>query len=290
MERTLKSRTLGGYQNVKKIALIIAIVLVFGTMFTLPVQAASTYSISGTVTVNGVGLKNVKVTIKGTTMSAVTNGLGNYSIHYVPAGSSGTLVPALANYTFTPVSIAFNKLAAALSGQNFTAKIIKPVTYSISGKVTKGKVGLGGVLISFSTFTATTGTNGAYTISHVPAGTRGRLVPSLAGYAFTPGYIALSALSANLVNENFTGVVVYAISGKVTDQATGLPLGGVTVTIGSYSALTSATTGAYTIRNVPAGTSGALTPTLAGNTFTPPTITVTNLQAVMHGQNFVVAP
>jgi len=274
----------------KKLGLIIAIVLLFGTMFTLPVQAASTYSISGTITVNGVGLKGATVTIKGTTMKAVTNGLGNYAIHYVPAGSSGTLVPTLSNYTFTPISIAFAKIAAGLTGQNFTAKIIKPVVYSVSGKVLKGTLGLAGVLISFGTFTATTATNGSYMIANVPAGTRGRIVPSLAGYAFTPAYLTVSGLTANLVNQNFTGAIVFAVSGKVTDQATGLPLGGVTVTLGANSAMTSATTGAYTIRNVPAGTSGAITPSLAGKTFTPTTITITKLAADVHGQNFVAAP
>ena len=273
----------------KKLGLIIAIVMLFGTVFTLPVQAASTYSILGTVTVNGVGLKGVTVAIKGTTMSAVTNGLGNYAIHYVPAGSSGTLVPTLANYTFTPVSIAFTEIAAGLTGQNFTAKIIKPVVYSISGKILKGTLGLPGVLVTFSTFTATTATNGTYKIANVPARTRGRIVPSLAGYAFTPASITVSGLTANLVNQNFTGAIVFAVSGKVTDQATGLPLAGVTVTLGTHSAVTSST-GAYTIRNVPAGTSGALTPSLAGKTFTPTTITITNVQADVHGQNFVAAP
>jgi hypothetical protein len=223
-------------------------------------------------------------------MSSVTNGLGNYAIHYVPAGSSGTLVPTLANYTFTPISIAFAKLAAGLTGQNFTAKIIKPVVYSISGKVLKGTLGLAGVLIKFGTFTATTALNGTYMIANIPAGTRGRIAPALAGYAFNPAYITVSGLTANLVNENFTATVVFAVSGKVTDKATGLPLGGVKVTLGTHSAVTSTTTGAYTIRNVPAGTSGTLTPSLAGKTFTPPTITITNVQTNVHAQNFVAAP
>jgi len=274
----------------KKLAQIIAIVLLFGTIFTVPVQAASIYSISGTITVNSVGLKGVTVRIKGTTLSAVTNGLGNYSIHNVPAGSSGTLVPTLVNYTFTPVSIAFAKLAAGLTGQNFTAKIIKPVVYSISGKVTKGGVALAGVLITFGTYTTTTATNGKYILSKIPDGTRGRITPSLAGYAFTPAYVTVSGLKANLVNENFTSVRAYTIGGKVTDATTGLPVGGVTVSLGSFSSVTDNTTGAYTIRNVPSGTSGSLTASLAGMTFTPLSVTITNLAADLHGQNFVAAP
>jgi chitinase len=275
----------------KKLTQIIGVVMMLATVYTLPVQASSTHSISGNITLNAVGLKGVTVTIQGTTFSAVTDGLGNYSIHYVPSGTNGTLVPTLANYTFSPKNIAFANLQTTLTGQNFTATQISPIYYSISGKVTKGGVGLAGVLITFATsYTATTDVNGNYHIANVPTATKGRIVPSLAGYAFTPTSITVSSLGANLVNENFTATAVFTVSGKVTDAATLLPLGGVTVTLGSYSAVSSSTTGAYTIRNVPAGTSGTLTPSLTGKTFTPPSVTITNLQANLHSQDFVAAP
>jgi chitinase len=275
----------------KKFAQIIGIIAVLAAMFTLPVQAASVNTISGTITHNSVGLKGVVVSIKGTSFKATTNALGNYSIHNVPSGTTGSIVPVLANYTFAPVNLKFTNLQANLPGQNFVATQILVIKYSISGKVTRDGVhGTSGVLVTFGTFTATTGLKGTYTINKIPAGTRGRIVPSLAGYGFTPGYITVGGLSANLVNENFTSMVVYTVSGKVTETGTGLPFGGVTVTLGSFSAVTSSTTGAYTIRNVPAGTSGALTPTLTGETFTPPTITITSLAASLHGQNFVAAP
>jgi hypothetical protein len=274
----------------KKFAQIIGIITILAAMFTIPVQAASTHSILGTILYNGVGLKGVVVTIQGTSFTATTNGLGNYAIHYVPAGSSGTIVPTLANYSFSPVNIKFTNLQADLTAQNFTATQIHPVFYSISGKVTVNGAGLGGVLVTFGTLSNTTASNGTYTISNVPAGTRGRIVPSLVGYAFTPGYITVSGISSNLTNENFTAVVVYTVSGKVTDLATGLPLGGVTVTLGTHSAVTSSTTGAYTLRNLPAGTSGSLVPSLTGKTFTPTSIPVAPLTASLHGQNFVAAP
>jgi hypothetical protein len=237
-----------------------------------------------------VGLKGVTVKIKNTTLSAVTNGLGNYVIHSVPAGTSSSIIPTLSNYTFSPVSISFTSLAATLTGENFTATQIKPVLYSIAGTIKKNTVGLAGVTVTFATFTTTTATNGSYLISKIPVGTRGRIVPSKTGYAFTPTSITVSGITANLTKQNFTAVLAFTIGGKVTDQATGLPLGGVTVSLGSFSTVTSATTGAYTIRDVPAGTSGALTPTLAGMTFTPLSITITKLAADLHSQNFVAAP
>ncbi len=273
----------------KKFLLVVGIMMILASVFTLPVQASSTYSINGNITWNGVGLANVVVKISGTSFSGTTNGNGNYSIHYVPAGTSGTLVPTLSNFSFSPTSINFSNLSATLNGQNFTATQIKIIYYSISGKVTLNGVGLAGVTIKFSTFTTTTSSLGTYTISNIPAGSHGRIVPSLTGYAFTPTYISVSLLSSNLVNQNFTATVVYTVSGKVTDQATLLPLAGVTVTLGTHSAITSST-GAYTLRNLPAGTSGTLVPSLTGKTFTPTSITIAPLTASLHGENFVAAP
>jgi hypothetical protein len=274
----------------KKLLQSIALALILVGTVILPVQAASTYSISGTITLNAVALKGVTVTIQGTAFSAVTDGLGHYYIGSIPAGTSGTLIPTLSNYSFSPVNIKFAALTASLTAQNFTATQINPVFYSLSGTLTKGGVGLAGVTVTFSTYSALTNSAGAYTISNIPAGTRSRIVPKLTGYSFTPSYITVSGLSANLVNENFAATQLFTISGEVTDKATGLPLGGVTVALGTYSAISNATTGIYTIRNIPAGTSGILTPSLAGKTFTPATITITNLQASLHAQDFVAAP
>jgi hypothetical protein len=274
----------------KKLAQIITIALFLGGLFTLPVQAAATHSITGKITLNAVGLKGVTVTIQGTAISAVTNGLGDYALHGVPTGTNGSIVPTLANYSFSPASLPFTNIQATLIGQNFTATQTKQIYYYISGQVTKGGLGLGGVKITFGTLTTTTSATGSYAIYNIPAGTRGRIVATLAGNSFTPASISISALKANMVNENFVAASAFTVSGKVTDQATGLPLGGVTVTLGTLHAVSSATTGAYTIRNVPAGTSGVLTPSLAGKTFTPPTITVTNVQASLHALNFVAVP
>ena len=274
----------------KKLAQIIAIALLLVGTVTLPALAASTHSISGTVTLNGVTLKGVSVTIQGTAFSSVTDGLGNYHIASVPAGTSGTLVPKLINYSFSPVNIKFLSLAADLTAQNFKATLASSGLYSISGTITVGGIGLAGVKVAFSTYSALTNSVGVYTISNIPGGTTAKIVPSLAGYAFTPVYISISNLGANLVNENFTAAVLLTVSGKITDKASGLPLGGVTVTLGSLSAVSSATTGAYTLRNIPVGTSGTLTASLAGKTFTPPTIPITNLLVSLHSQDFVAAP
>ncbi len=270
-------------------------ILIFGLIFlpiidTPSIQTTSTHSINGNIMLNGVGLKGVTVTIPDTSLSGVTDGLGNYAIHGVPTGSGGLLVPTLANYSFSPVDIPFANLQANLIGDNFTATQISAIFYNVSGMVSLNGAGLAGVLISFGTFTATTATDGTYSITNIPSGTKGRIVPSLVGYIFTPTDITVANLSSNLINENFAASVVFTISGKVTDVTTLLPVGGVTVTFGTFSAVSSSTTGAYTIRDIPAGASGVVTPGLAGETFSPSGISVTNLQSDMHGQDFVASP
>ena len=274
----------------KKLGQILALALILVGTVILPVQAASTYSISGNITLNGVAMKGVTVAVQGTTFSAVTDGLGNYHIALIPAGTSGTLVPTLINYSFTPANIKFPAMLASLTAQNFTATLTNTALYFITGYITRNGTGLAGVTVSYSTFSGLTNSAGVYYITHIPAGTTARVTPKLAGYAFTPTSTYLFNLSKDLGNVNFTATVVLTVSGKITDQATGLPLGGVTVTLGALSAVSNATTGAYTISNVPVGTSGVLTPSLAGKAFTPATITITNLQASAHSQNFVAAP
>ena len=275
-----------------KFTRIIAVAMLFVGAFVLPAQAApGNYSISGNITVGGLALKGVTVVIKGTKFSAVTNGLGNYSITQIPVGKAGTVVPKLANYSFTPPNFNFTALSASLTAQNFLATQIKPVVYNIAGKVLKTNgTGLAGVTVTFGSFSAVTGNNGHYVIMNIPAGTRGRLIPSRLGFGFNPGSITTVGLTGNLKKQNFVGFKVFTVSGQVTETGTGLPLGGVTVTLGAYSAVSNATTGTYTINNIPKGTSGNLIPSLAGETFTPTLLVVTNLTAALHSENFVAAP
>jgi hypothetical protein len=270
---------------IKKLALIVTIILILSISLPQPVQAATGYTVSGTITLNGVGLKNVVVAISSTSYSAVTNGLGNYAIHYVPKGTSGYLTPSLAGYTFTPLNIHILSLPASLTSQNFTAKVALAF-YSISGKVSISSAGLAGVKITLGSYSTTTTTTGTYLFTNLPSGTSGKLTPKLTGYVFTPTSITVSNLHASLSSQNFTAAVAYQISGKVTLGSGGPALAGVTVAFGSYKAVTSST-GTYTIRNIPPGTTAKLTASLAGYTFSPTSITITNLQSNLHSQNFV---
>jgi len=71
----------------------------------------------------------------------------------------------------------------------------------------------------------------------------------------------------------------YSISGNVG-------VAGATIALGDKSAVSGAD-GTYTIEDIPAGMSGALTPTLAGYQFTPATISITAMTVNLTGKDYV---
>ena len=71
-----------------------------------------TYAISGSVTVGGVGLSGVTVSLSGTLAgSTLTNGSGSYSFGGLVAGGTYTLAASLAGYSFG-VPVTFSNLSA----------------------------------------------------------------------------------------------------------------------------------------------------------------------------------
>ena len=91
------------------------------------VAPASSYSISGTVTLGGAGLAGVAVS--DGTRSDVTAGDGSYTLTGVPNGSY-TVTPSLAgDYTFDPASRSVTVAGAAVTGADFAAT--RPFTLEI---------------------------------------------------------------------------------------------------------------------------------------------------------------
>jgi len=78
----------------------------------------STFSISGTVTLNGGGLAGV--TVSDGTRTANTNGSGAYTITNVPNAATYTVTPSFTGYTFTPASSAVTLSGANMTGVNFS--------------------------------------------------------------------------------------------------------------------------------------------------------------------------
>ncbi len=162
--------------------------------------AASTYSISGTITYNGSGLSGVSVTAGS--VSATTNASGAYTINGVANGTY-TVTPSLSGYTFSPASQSVTVNSANVTGINFTASG-GTVTYSISGTITAGGSSLSGVTVSTGSASATTNSSGTYTISGLGNGTY-TVTPSLSGYTFSPASQSVTINGANKTGINFAG-------------------------------------------------------------------------------------
>ncbi|MCX6868859.1 MAG: hypothetical protein NTV46_22185, partial [Verrucomicrobia bacterium] len=80
-----------------------------------------TYSISGKVTLNGVGLAGV--TVSDGTRSAVTAAAGTYTITGVPDAATYTVTPSLSGYSFTPASASVPVMGVNVTGKDFTAAV-----------------------------------------------------------------------------------------------------------------------------------------------------------------------
>jgi hypothetical protein len=75
------------------------------------------------------------------------------------------------------------------------------VAYSISGKVTNNTTNISGATIALGAYTATSGVDGTYTITGLPAGSNGSMTCTKAGYTFTA--ISVSAMTGNLTAQNY---------------------------------------------------------------------------------------
>ncbi|MBI5074886.1 MAG: carboxypeptidase regulatory-like domain-containing protein [Nitrospirae bacterium] len=257
--------------------------------------AVVTYSISGTVTLGGNPLSGVTMTLSGAASSSTTtDASGNYSFSGLANGNY-TVTPSRTGYTFTPVNRAVTVSGANVTGQNFTAQA-STATYSISGSVaTSGGIGPGGGPLSGVTMTlsgaasgtTTTNASGNYSFTGLATGNY-TVTPAKPGNTFTPVNRAVTVSGANVTGQNFTAqasTATYSISGTVTSG--GSPLSGVSITLSGASSGTTTTnaSGNYTFTGLANG-NYAVTPGLAGYTFTPTNRAVTISSANVSGQNF----
>ncbi len=164
-----------------------------------------TYCISGRVTLSGTGVSAVTVTLTGTQgSSTTTDASGNYSFCGLAGGGNYTVTPSRLGYAFSPASLTYNNLSANQAAANFTAST---VTYSISGRVTEGVLGVSGVTMSLTgsqTSSIATDANGYYAFSGLAAGGGYTVTPSKTNFTFSPASTTFSSLSANQT-ANFTG-------------------------------------------------------------------------------------
>jgi Bacterial Ig domain/Calx-beta domain/Beta-propeller repeat len=264
-------------------------------------------SISGQVRVGTAALGGLTVKLGGSKVAATTtDNTGKYTFTGLAPGGNYTVTPSHLHYNFSPSNMRFSNLSADQINKDFAATL---KTFTVSGLIKVGTVGLAGVTVKitsptpagFTPLTMTTTETGFYSFANLPAGRSYVVRPTMLNYNFTPASRAHSNLSANQVNQNFAATLkTYSISGRLTKSGTTTGLAGVTMTITSptpdgFEPRTTQTgsTGYYTFAGLPAGRNYTIKPTMTGYTFTPLTRNFTNLsanQAAGPATNFTGTP
>jgi hypothetical protein len=174
---------------------------------TTATATVATYSISGVVTLTGVPLPGVTVTLSGNSTGTYTTVAdGTYNFTGLTNGGTYAITPIpAAGHTFNPGST-----VVIFNGSDMAANFVATATassHTISGTVTGAGVS-SRVKITFSSASTTaevlTGTDGTYTSPSLPDGGPYTVTPYLSGYSFTPPNISDIILSgANSAGNDF---------------------------------------------------------------------------------------
>jgi plastocyanin len=171
------------------------------------------YSITGQVTSNGTGLAGVTMTLSGAgSATTTTDTNGNFTFSTLSNGSY-IVTPSNTGFTFAPMNSSKTVNSANITGVDFTATVNTNPTFSISGTVTSGGIGLAGVTMTLSgtgSATATTDTNGNYTFSTLLNGNY-IVTPSKTGFTFAPINSPQTVNSANITGVNFTATAALTV-------------------------------------------------------------------------------
>jgi uncharacterized repeat protein (TIGR03803 family) len=175
----------------------------------LPASGVSLSTISGRVFNIGGGSGLPGVTVTAGTNSATSDINGNYTITGVHAGEYFVFA-ATAGYVFTPAQDVV--VPPNASGVNFTATA---QTYSVSGHVFAGGVGLSGVsFLGHSSLN--TDANGAFSIT-AASGTDITLTPQFNGYVFNPASLDITVTNQNISNVNFFAYLMFNSVSRLSD-------------------------------------------------------------------------
>jgi beta-glucanase (GH16 family) len=164
--------------------------------------------------------------------------------------------------------------------------------FGISGTITPSAGGAGATvnLGGAATATTTADSGGSFSFTGLANGTYS-VMPTNAGYAFTPSSRVVTVSGASLTGVNFTASVAattYSVSGNISPVAGGA---GATVTLsgGGGGSVTADSQGNFTFSGLASGTY-TLTPSNPGYSFTPYSLTVTVSGANVTGLAFSAAP
>jgi hypothetical protein len=168
--------------------------------------ATAGYTISGKVTVTGVGLSGVTMTLSGgVSLTTTTDSLGDYSFNNLGNGTY-IITPSKEGYGFSPLSETVTISGANQGNIDFSATL----GYTISGQVTLKNSGLSGVTITLSgddSDTTITDSEGNYVFTGLSDGSY-TVTPSKEGYEFDPSSQEVTISGASEINIDFTAEVL----------------------------------------------------------------------------------
>jgi hypothetical protein len=175
-------------------------------------------TISGTVTnSSGTAISGATVSYSGGTASTGSN--GSYTLANVPAGTVSVTASAT-GYQSSTLSV--NVTAGVTTTQNFT--LTATVTAgTISGTVTNSSGNaISGATVSYTGGTASTDSNGSYTLANVPTGTVS-VTATATGYQSITQSVAVTANATT--TQNFTlspsSGQTYSVSGTLSPASNG---------------------------------------------------------------------
>ncbi len=245
---------------------------VTGVNFTVD---ATTGSISGKVK-NSTGTAISGATVSYTGGSVTTDSNGAYTLSNMQAGAVSITAAATGYQSSTQtVTVTANTTATA----NFT---LSATVGTISGTVTNSTgTGISGATVSYTGGSITAGTNGAYTLSNVPAGPVS-VTASATGYQSSTQTVTVTA--GTTTTQNFTlSTAAGTITGTVATSS-GTAISGATVSYNGGST-TTATNGSYTLSNVQVGT---VSVTASATGYQSSTQSVTVTASTTATQNFTL--
>lgn len=245
--------------------------------------ATVVYTISGSVkTGGGVGIEGVEITFSGEQGTVTTDSEGSYS-HLVVEGWSGTATPSKTCYTFSPSSLTYTNVTSDQSDQDYTGTML---TYTISGtiSVATSATPLSGVVMDGLPGSPTTDASGYYE-AIVDCGWSGTITPTMTRYVFSPTSRSYDNLSSDQAGQDYEAYPGWIISGSVKTGADE-GIGGVIITFSVVGTTTTTSADGSYSHTVIEGWSGEATPYKICYSFSPSSLSYSNLTSDQTGQDY----
>ena len=223
---------------------------------------APTYSVNGTVTDGTNPIANASIVITDVTnvtntYSGSTDALGDFNISGIVDGTYAVTVSAMAHASIN------TNVTVSGGNENMGTIILTPqVTYQITGQVTDGTNPIVGASVSVTsvtgggyTYTASTDSNGDFTVTGVPDGNY-NVAFSATGFANTTQSVTVNGGDEimGVISMTATG---YTLTGRVVN-ASSAAISGATVSVNdgttTYPTVTTDSNGDFTINGLGNGT------------------------------------